>query len=50
LVAVAHAWFGMEVARPGRVGFQLAPQVSHVDPEVVRLGLVLLTENRSDEL
>ena len=33
--AVAHAGLGDEVARPGRVGLELAPQVGQVDPQVV---------------
>src|SRR4029077_6762735 len=35
LVAVAHARLGEQVARPGRVVFELAAQLGHVEPQVV---------------
>src|SRR5580765_8158537 len=34
LVAVAHAGLGDQPARPGRVRLELAPQLSHVQPQV----------------
>ena len=40
LVAVAHPRLGEQPAGPGRVGFQLAPQLGHVEPEVAgRVGV-----------
>jgi hypothetical protein len=35
LVAVAHAWFGEQMTRPGRVVLELAAQPSHVKAQVV---------------
>src|SRR6476646_8264189 len=34
LVAVPHAGFGDQPARPGRVRLELAPQLGHVQPQV----------------
>ncbi len=39
--SIAHTGLSQQVTGLRRVGLQLAPQVSDVDPEVVRLGLVL---------
>ena len=40
LEAVAHAWFGQEVAGAGRLLLQLAAQLGDVDAQVVGLGAV----------
>ena len=40
LEAVAHAGLGDEVARPRRLGLELAAELGEVDPQVVRLPLV----------
>ena len=38
---VAHPWLGAQVARPRRIGLQLAAQVGHVHPQVVAFRAVL---------
>ena len=38
---VPHARLGKEKPRPRRIAFELIPQLCHVDPQVVRLALVV---------
>src|SRR5258708_20781745 len=37
MIAVAHAGLGEQVAGPRRVVFELAAQVGHMEPQVVRV-------------
>jgi len=40
LKSIAHAWLGEQPAGPGRVRFELAPQLRHVEPQVAgRVGV-----------
>src|SRR5512133_823475 len=50
LEPVAHAWFGDEVARVRRVGFQLAPDLGDEHAQVVRLVPVLRPPHLMQEL
>jgi hypothetical protein len=46
---IAHAGLGEEESRPGRVGLQLAAQVTHVDVDVLDLSGVLGPPHLSEE-
>src|SRR3954469_15201520 len=48
--AVAHPGLRDQVARVLRVGLELAPQLGHVDPQVVRLGLVARAPHLLEQL
>ena len=48
--AVADPRLGEQVARARRIGFELAAQLGHVDPQVVRLGLILRAPDLSEQL
>src|ERR1035437_8455989 len=47
---VAHAGFGEQVAGASRVRFELAPQLSHVQPQVSTRGLVAGPPHLSEQL
>src|SRR5665811_1025995 len=46
----AHAGFGEQVAGASRVRFELAPQLSHVQPQVSTRGLVAGPPHLSEQL